>query len=188
MSGRLTGGVADPAGVPGRLTGPLSRALLVVLGFTAVGALTGVAWEALWEAPGGVVIEEQWLLAPSGPDVSFSGTALYVLLGLPVGVVLGALAGLLRRHEAVTLASVVVGSVVAGWVMYAVGHALGPPDPRVLAAGEPDYTEVPGDLVLAGPEETTAPYRSTAAVALPLGASAGLAFLYLSGFRQRPQE
>ena len=170
-----------------RLTGPLTRALLVVLGFTAAGALSGVAWEALWEAPSGVVIADEWQLAPSGPDVSFSGTALYILLALPVGLVLGALAGLLRRHEAVTLGSVVVGSVVAGWVMYAVGHALGPPDPRVLAAGEPDFTSVPADLVLAGPEETTAPYRSTAAAALPLGASAGLAFVYLSGFRQREQ-
>ncbi|CAA9383746.1 MAG: hypothetical protein AVDCRST_MAG32-1833 [uncultured Nocardioides sp.] len=187
MSDRLTGGATDATRMSDRLTGPLTRALLVVLGFTAAGALAGLAWEALWEPPTGVVIEDEWLMAPSGPDVSFSGTALYVLLALPVGVVLGALAGLLRHHEVVTTGSVVLGSVVAGWVMYAVGHALGPPDPRVLAAGEPDYTQVPGDLVLAGPDETTSPYLSTAAVALPLGASGGLGFIYLSGFRQRQQ-
>jgi hypothetical protein len=178
-----------PDGLTGRpgsrsvTTERIARALAVVLGFAAVGALAGVAWEALWEAPAGVVYQDQWFLDPAGPDVAFAGTALYVVLAVPAGLVLGALAGLLRRHEAVTLAAVVVGSLVAGWLMYAVGHALGPPDPRVLAAQEPDYSRVAADLVLAGPEDTTAPYRSTAAAAFPMGALAGLTLVYLSGLR-----
>lgn len=169
--------------MPDRLT----RVLVVVLAFAAVGAMTGVAWEALWEAPTGVVYQERWFLDPAGPDVSFSGTGLYVLLALPVGWALGGLAGLLPRHEVVTLGSVLVGSVLAGWLMYAVGHALGPSDPRVLAAGEADYTRVPGDLVLVAPGESTSPLRSTAFVAFPVGALAGLAFVYLTGFRVRPR-
>jgi hypothetical protein len=167
----------------------MRRALLVVAAFAAAGALAGVGWEALWDAPGGIVYHHKWFLDPSGPDVSFSGTALYVLLALPVGVVLGAGAALLRGREALTLGSVLVGSLLAGWLMFAVGHAMGPPDPRVLAAAEPDYTRVPSDLVLAARKDSTAPYRSTAFVALPVGALAGLTVVFLTGVkrpRRRP--
>lgn len=162
-----------------------ARALVVVLVLAAAGAIAGVAWEALWQAPVGVVYDEQWFLDPPGPDASFSGTALYVLLAFPVGLALGAAAALVPRQEAVTLVAALVGSLVAGWLMYAVGHALGPADPRVLAAGAPDLTRVPSDLVLAGasdaPGESAAPYRSTAFVAFPLGTLAGLTVVYLSG-------
>lgn len=162
----------------------MRRALPVLLVFAAVGAGAGVLWEVLWDAPTGVVFKDQWFLEPSGPDISFSGTALYVLIALPLGAVLGAAAALLRGREALTLVSVLVGSLVAGWVMYAVGHALGPPDPRVLAAGKPDYTTVPADLVLAAAGDSTAPYRSTAFVAFPVGALAGLTLVYLTGLRR----
>lgn len=162
----------------------MRRALLVVVAFAVVGALAGVGWEVLWDAPRGVVYQEQWFLDPSGPDVSFSGTALYVLLALPLGAVLGAAAAFLRGREAVTLGSVVVGSLVAGWVMYAVGHALGPPDPQVLAAAEPDFTKIPSDLVLAARGDSASPYLSTAFVAFPVGALAGLALVFLTGARR----
>lgn len=164
----------------------LRRVLVVFLVLAAAGALAGVAWEALWQAPVGVVYDEQWFLDPAGPDASFSGTALYVLLAFPVGLALGAVAALVPRHEAVTLVAALVGSLVAGWLMYAVGHALGPADPRVLAAGAPDLTAVPSDLVLVGtsdaPGVAATPYRSTAFVAFPLGTLAGLTLVYLSGF------
>lgn len=167
----------------------MRRALLILGVFAAAGAFAGVGWEALWDAPSGVVYHHKWFLDPSGPDVSFSGTALYVLLALPVGVVLGAGAAFLRGREALTLGSVVVGALVAGWVMYAVGHALGPPDPRVLAAAKPDYARVPADLVLAAEGDSTTPYRSTAFVAFPVGALAGATVVFLTGLkraRRRP--
>jgi len=170
--------------VPDRLTRPaIAHGLLVVVVFSVVGVATGGLWEALWQAPIGVVYRDEWFLEPAGPDRSFSGTGLYVLLAMPVGAVLGVLAALVSRDEAVTLVAVLVGSVLAGWLMYAVGHTLGPPDPRVLAAGEPDLTELPADLVLAAPGDSRSPFRSTAFVAFPAGALAGLAIIYLSGFR-----
>jgi hypothetical protein len=162
----------------------MRRALLVVAAFAVAGALAGVVWEVLWDAPSGVVYEQKWFLDPSGPDVSFSGTALYVLLALPVGLALGAAAAFLRGREALTAGSVVVGSLVAAWVMYAVGHAMGPPDPRVLAAAKPDFTRVPSDLVLAARDDSTAPYRSTAFVAFPVGALGGLTLVFLTGVRR----
>jgi hypothetical protein len=162
----------------------MRRVLLVVAAFAVVGALAGVGWEVLWDAPGGVVYKQRWFLDPSGPDVSFSGTALYVLLALPLGAVLGAGAAFLRGREALTLGTVLVGSVVAAWAMYAVGHAMGPPDPQVLAAAKPDYTRVPSDLVLAARGDSTAPYRSTAFVAFPVGALAGLTLVFLTGVRR----
>lgn len=169
--------------MPDRVTGGAAlRALLVVAGLAAAGALSGIAWEALWDAPTGVVVEERWVLAPPGPDVSFSATALYVLLALPVGLLVGVLVALLPRHEAVTLGAAVVGSLAAGWLMYAVGHALGPPDPQVLAAGEPDLTRLPADLVLAGRGDSAAPYLSTAFLAFPVGTLAGIALVYVPGF------
>ena len=174
--------------MPDRLTGawsPVARVLVVVLAFAAVGAAAGWAWEALWEPPSGVVYEGRWFLDTAGPEDSFSGAALYVVLGLPAGLLLGALAGLLPGREAVTLGAVVLGSLLAGWVMYAVGHALGPADPRVLAAAEPDYERVSAALVLAAPGESTSPFRSTALAAFPIGSLAGLAIVYLSGFRAR---
>ena len=174
--------------MPDRLTGawsPVARVLAVVLAFAAAGAASGWAWEALWEPPSGVVYQGRWFLDSASPDDSFSGAALYVTLALPVGLVLGALAGLLPGREAVTLGAVLVGSFLAGWLMYAVGHALGPADPQVLAAAQPDYERVPADLVLAAPGESTSPFRSTALVAFPLASLAGLAIVYLSGFRAR---
>jgi hypothetical protein len=168
--------------MPDRLT-PLARACAIVAVLAAGGAAAGVVWEGLWDAPTGVVFQGAWY---PDPDAVFSGTALYVAVGVPAGFVLGALAALVPLRETVTLAAVLIGSLLAGWLMYAVGHALGPgADPRALAASAPDLTRVPADLVLAGRAESAAPYRSTAVVAFPVGALAGLALVYLSGSRRR---
>ncbi|QBX54020.1 hypothetical protein EXE58_00010 [Nocardioides seonyuensis] len=126
--------------MPDWLTGPWGRACLVVVGFVACGALAGVIWNAWWEPPSGVAYQGMWLLDPAGPDVALSGTALYVALAFPVGLVLGVVVSAVPRHEVATLVGVVVGSALAAWVMYSIGHLLGPPDPRVLAAGEADFT------------------------------------------------
>ena len=69
-----------------------------------------------------------------------------------------------------TLAAVLVGAVLAGWVMVQVGQALGPPDPRQLAKTAPERTRLPSDLRIAG----KSPY-----VAFPAGATLGLAVVLL---------
>ena len=109
--------------MPDWLTGPWARAGGVVLGFVVCSAVAGVGWHAWWEPPEGVALEGEWLLP--GPDLAISGTALYVVIAFPLGVLLGVVASVLPRHETTTLVAVVGGSLLAAWVMYSVGHALG---------------------------------------------------------------
>ena len=163
--------------------GALGRLGVLVAVFVAAGAGAGVVWERLWDAPGGLTYQGQWFLEPAGPDVSFEGVALFVLIAFPLGLVLAALAGLWRGHEVVTLVGVLAGAVLASVVMYAVGSALGPADPQVLAAGAPDYTPLAGDLALTAPDPGREPWLSTALVAFPAGAMAGLVGTYLLGSR-----
>ena len=150
----------------------LLRCLAVLTVFVGVGALAGWLWEVIWTPPMGVVFHDTWFLDPPGPDYAFSGTALYVLIGAGVGLLLGVAAAWRAGHELLTLATVLVGSALAGWVMFAVGHALGPPDPSVVAEGMDDYARLPGALVLAG---------APAWLAVPVGALTGLTVVYLFG-------
>jgi hypothetical protein len=168
----------------------LTRTGAIVLGFLLAGAAGGVLWERLWEPPVGVTYEDQWFLEPAGPDFSFSGIALFVLIAFPLGLVLAVLSGMWSDHELSTVATVLVAAALAGVVMYAVGAALGPADPQVLAAGSPDYTPLPSDLGLTAPDRGRTPWHSTAFVALPAGAMTGLVGMYLfgsRGFARRPR-
>ena len=178
---------AGPAdGKPGT-TGTTRRLLLRVLAvlalFVAGGAAGGVLWERLWDAPVGLAFGGRWFLEPAGPDFSFEGIALFVLIAFPLGLVLAALVGSRRGHETVTVVTVLVSAGIAALVMYAVGSALGPPDPQALAAGRPDLTPLPGDLSLTAPDRGRVPWHSTALVALPAGAMTGLVGAYLLGIR-----
>lgn len=163
----------------------------VVAAFLAAGALAGVLWERLWSAPDGVVFHGHWYIEPAGPDVSFQAVALFVLIALPVGVVLGVLAGLWRGHETAMALTVLVAAGLAGVVMYAVGTSLGPADPQALAAGAPDYdTDISGGLGLTAPDHDRVPWHSTALLVLPTGAMAGLVGTYLfsgKGLTRRPR-
>ena len=163
--------------------GALGRVGVLVAVFVAAGAGAGVVWERLWDAPGGLTYQGQWYLEPAGPDVSFEGVALFVLIAFPLGLVLAALAGLWRGHELVTVLGVLAGAALAAVVMYAVGSALGPADPQALAAGAPDYTPLSGDLALTAPDPDREPWLSTALIAFPAGAMAGLVGTYLLGSR-----
>lgn len=162
---------------------PLLRAAGVLVMFVVAGAAAGALWERLWDAPAGLSYQGEWFLEPAGPDVSFEGVALFVLIAFPLGVVLAVLAGLRRDQEVATVLTVLVAAGLAGIVMYAVGSSLGPGDPQALAAGTPDYTPISGDLALSAPDADPAPYRSTALVALPAGAMTGLVGMYLFGSR-----
>jgi hypothetical protein len=165
----------------GEVSGILRRVLWVLALFVVGGAAGGVLWERLWDAPTGLAYQGRWYLEPAGPDFSFEGIALYVLIAFPLGLALAVLVGLWRGHETVTVVAVLVSAVIAAAVMYAVGTALGPPDPQALAAGRPDYTPLPGDLGLTAPDDGRVRWHSTALVVLPAGAMAGLVGSYLLG-------
>jgi hypothetical protein len=162
------------------------QAVVQAVGFVAAfalsGALAGVIWERLWDAPAGVAFENQWFLEPAGPDYSFSGTGWYVLVALVAGALTAfALGWFWPRHELVGIAAFVVGSMLAAWVMFKVGHALGPEDPQLLAAGKPDLTAIPSDLTLAGVEGEPRLFRldSSALAAYPIGAMFASLYVYL---------
>lgn len=161
----------------------VGRAIVVLVLFMVAGAGAGVLWERLWDAPAGMTFQGEWFLEPAGPDVSFGGVALFVLIAFPLGIVLAVLAGLRRGHEVATVVTVLLAAGLAGIVMYAVGSSLGPGDPQALAVGTPDFTPISGDLELTAPDGEGAPYRSTALVALPAGAMTGLVAMYLFGSR-----
>lgn len=169
MNGRVTGGP------PRRL---LLRLVLVLAAFLAVGAVAGVVWERLWSPPTGLVVDNAWYLDADGVQEDFSGTGLYVLVALATGALLGLATALTTRgHELATLAVVAAGSVAAAWLMLLTGTALGPPDPRPLADGREDYTEIPSDLRVVG----LAPY-----VVMPAGAltTVAVCFIGLNGSRR----
>lgn len=159
----------------------VTRVVATIAAYAVAGVIAGVVWERLWSAPAGLTYRGEWFLEPAGPDYSFEGAALYVLLALPLGLLLAVLCSIRPGHEVATVVSVLVAATLGAVVMYAVGHGLGPPDPQALAAGEPDFTSLPGDLVLGSSTPGETPFASTALVAMPAGAMAGLVGVYLLG-------
>ena len=155
--------------------------VLTVLGFLVAGVAGGVLWERLSTPTAGLAYQDQWYLEPAGPDVAFQTIALFVVIAFPLGVGLALVVGLWRDGELATVVTVLVAATAAGVVMYAVGAALGPPDPQALAAGSPDYTPLPGDLGLTAPDPGRTPWHSTALAAFPAGAMTGLVGMYLFG-------
>ena len=170
--------------------GAAVQAVAFVAVFALSGALAGVVWERLWDAPDGVAFKDEWFLEPAGPDFSFSGTGWYVVVALVAGALTALVLGWWwPRHELVSLLAIAVGSMLAGWVMFEVGHALGPQDPRVLAVGKPDLTTIPSDLTLAGVDGEPRLFRldSSALAAFPIGAMTAsiLVLLVATGRRSR---
>lgn len=162
----------------------LVRPVAALTAFVLAGALCGVLWEWLWEPPTGLVVSGRWVLEPAGPDLAFSETGWYVVIAVAAGAVLaGAIGWAFPGRELVTLVAAVLGAFVAGWLMFRVGHALGPPDPRVLAAGEDDLVRLPADLRVAGAGTRPSLLRpeSSAFAAFPAGAALGLMAVFLTG-------
>ncbi|MGA8255967.1 MAG: hypothetical protein WB767_05260 [Nocardioides sp.] len=175
----MSDGVGTPAAAPKasnrdilRYLAPmLAQALLVVAVFAGVGAACGWLWFTVWTPPSGGVQDGVWLYEDfaSIGDV-FDATALYVVVGVGVGALLGVLtAVLVRRAELLMLVAVLAGSALAAWLSYRVGLHLSAPDPTTLAAGLPDGTQLDGNLELPG----RSPF-----IAWPLGALVGLAVTY----------
>lgn len=159
----------------------------ILAAFVLAAAIAGVVWEWLWDNPVGLTYKGEWFLEPGGPDLAFQGVALYVLIAFPLGLLLAVLFGLQPRHELTTVVTVLVAAFGGAILMYAVGHALGPSNPQALAAGKPDFTPVPADLVIGSPTKGDSPFLSTALLAMPGGAMAGLVAVYLLG-RKRIDE
>ncbi|WP_110238663.1 hypothetical protein [Nocardioides gilvus] len=162
----------------------LRHALLVAVAGAFVGALLGVVWEWAWTPPTGAAWKGEWLLDPEGVMQDVSSTGWFTLIGLVGGIAYGSLAARwgLRRPLA-TLVGVTLGSFAIAYVMYHVGHALGPPDPRPLAMEAEDWEPIVSDLRLAGVEHPMRPFSlETGAVVAPgIGALIGLIGLFLGG-------
>jgi hypothetical protein len=144
----------------------------VLAAFAALGALGGYLWTRLWDLPTGVVQGGEWLYRdfPSYERI-FSATAVYVVVGVLGGVLLGVVAAFVcRSPELVVLAAVAAGSALAAYVAFRVGVARSPVNPQLLALVVDDGTELRGRLDMPG----RSPY-----VAWPVGALLGLGVTYL---------
>jgi hypothetical protein len=171
----------EPATRTGWVAPAIGQAGIVLALFAAVGALAGSIWEWLWTPPVGVVVDHEWLLGLAGLRAEFSATGVYVVVAAVAGLLSGALCSLfLDRAELVTLAAVLVGAVLAGWVMVQVGQALGPPDPRELAETARNGTRLPSDLRIVGKIWPPTSIRDPSPyVAFPGGAILGVAVVLL---------
>jgi hypothetical protein len=155
----------------------LGQAALVVVFLLVVGTVGGLVWQWLWDAPRGVVVDHRWVQDEVGLRGDFAGTGTYVAVAALAGLVAGLIVALAsRRDEMVTLAALVGGSVLAGWVMYRVGVALAPADPATLARAARAGTRLPGTLSVSG----VSPF-----LALPSGALAGLIVVFVGLARRR---
>ncbi|WP_162794385.1 hypothetical protein [Nocardioides houyundeii] len=169
------------------------RLVLMLLAALVWGALLGCVWEAVWTPPNGAAYQGTWYLGPGGLGQDVGGTAWFAVIGLAGGLVYGIVsAALTKDREVLTLVAVVTGAVLASWVMFHVGHALGPADPQALAADAGDYEAIPSDLGLAGAGDRPWPFwfDSSAFTAFPAGALLGLTGVFLGGprrTRERPR-
>ena len=127
--------------------------LLVLVVYAVLGAVAGVVWEWLWTPPVRLV-EQHQLLYDSYASLRrvFTGTGWYALVGAVASAVLAlAVCVLARARELVVLAAVVVGSIVAAFVMMKVGTALGPnATPARVVAHAANGTVVHDPLTVAG--------------------------------------
>lgn len=172
--------------MPGQLSEPthhvtkgawMRDAAVVLALFVVGGAVAGLLWHWLWTPPTGRVLDGVWYPDEDGLRAAFGGTGLYVVVGLGAGLLLGVASALLvDRRELLTLALVVAGSALGGWIMLEVGMIGVPTDPQVLAAGAGDDTRLPGTLTVAG---------GIPLIALPAGALAGLCAIFV-GLSRKP--
>ncbi|KAA1417906.1 hypothetical protein F0U44_14780 [Nocardioides humilatus] len=124
---------------------------VVVTASAAVGALGGWLWYQWWGPPNKGSIYETldgrilWL-DPTDKGIAhqFNGPAQYAIIGIGLGLVLGVLAALLGRRQAlVALGSLIVGSALAAFLAWGVGNVLSPPDPQQYAKKSAVCTEAP---------------------------------------------
>lgn len=150
----------------------------MALVFALGGAVGGVLWRWLWTPLHGTVLDGTWYPATNASE--FSATGIYVLLGLGLGLLLGAFSALVTdRRELVTLGFVVAGSLLAAGAMLAIGRLGMPADPSRLARTAADGTQLPGTLRVTG---------WTPVVAWPTGALVGLFVVFIGLSRKRADQ
>jgi len=143
----------DPEPAPDTRRDVPWRFALGVLGAYLVAAVVcGVVWEWLWTPPVQVVQHHQLFYVDyASLRHVFDATGVYVVVAAFASALVALVVCVLtHRHELVTLGLVVVGSVLAAFVMREVGYALGPPDPMIAAAHAADGTRLAGELRLSG--------------------------------------
>jgi hypothetical protein len=141
--------------MPDRVTAARSarRALVwaggIVVVTAVVGVLCGLVWRSLLDAPRGIVVGHQWYPNPpeAGERTAFDATGWYVVIAVVAGLAVGIVAAVLgRARELWTLAGVLLGALLAAWLMRLVGLHGAPPDPQALARHAADGTKLPGTL------------------------------------------
>lgn len=180
MSDQLTTATAPAPQRTGWLP-VLGQAAVIVVAFAVVGVLCGFLWEAAWNPAQGEVVKHVWY--PFSWDRAqpayFAGTGWYVVIGFLAGVVVGGLASWrLDRAELVTLAALVVGGLLAAYLIRVVGLHRGPGNPQHAARTEVDGTKLPSELKLSS-------WWLLSVV--PGGALAALSVVYLTVPKRRPQ-
>lgn len=146
--------------------------VVIVALFALAGLIGAFIWEWVWTAPYGLVDDHRWMAEDEAAlQRQFSGTGWYVVVASVTGLCVGALVALfLDRVPLLTLAAVVVGSVLATFLMIRVGAALGPTDPQELAKHASDGTRLPGSLTLS----EWSPW-----IAMPAGALVAVALVFI---------
>ena len=154
-----------------------TQAAAILAAYVVAGLLGGWLWYRIWDQPDGVVSGGEWFTSEAGLRADFAGVAWYVSIATLAGLVLGALsAWLLARSELVTLAAVLVGSVLAAYLMLRLGQHLGPADPHELAKTAKDGTRLKGALqVRAWPPRAAFPFGSLVGLAVVFSATSGRA-------------
>jgi len=153
-------------------------ALVIVL-LTVAGAVGAFVWNWVWTPPVGVAYGHKWVAEDeAGLQAMFDATGWYVVIASVIGLVVGLLAALfLDRVPLLTLAGVVIGSVLGTIVMLNLGLALGPDDPHEIARTADDGTHLEGQLEVTG----KSPW-----IAMPAGALIGLTIVFIGlGPRRR---
>lgn len=127
----------------------LRQSGIVVAAYLIAGAFCGWLWHHLWApAPKGFAYHDY---PRFDDDLVFRGTGLCLLIGLAAGLLISLLVTwLFEADEVFTLGAVVVGSLLAGWLMVWVGSSLGPDSMFEAAKGAKDFDELRASLE-AGP-------------------------------------
>lgn len=173
---------ADPEAPAGStLSAALRQAAIILVAFAVVGVVCGFLWEAAWSPARGEVVKHVWY--PYSWDLAqpadFAGTGWYTVIGLVAGVVVGGLAAWrLDRAELVTLAAVVVGGLLAAYLMRVVGLHRSPDDPQRIAKTAADGTKLPSQLRLAS---------WWLLLVVPGGALAALSVVFLTLSKRAPK-
>ena len=144
---------------------PQWRAIAVVAGAVVVAAgglgwLGGWLWYQWWGPPNTGEIYDtsawgpRWFdLSDQGLSHQFDGPAQYTVIALGLGALLGILAAVLGRRQAVAaVVALALGSALAAYLSWLVGTMLSPPDPQKFATAENVCSEEPCQQYLAAIE------------------------------------